>query len=74
MPLSLHRFELDFVLLEYLLTPDQGLLWRDAYLACGGRIPEISAVRDVYRKLLFAMQVLGESDLTRWLGQAHFFA
>jgi hypothetical protein len=66
--------ELDFVLLEYLLTPEQSLLWRDAYLACGGRIPEISAVRDVYRKLLFAMQVLGESDLTRWLGRAHFFA
>ena len=66
--------ELEFVLLEYILTPEQLLIWCSAYQLQGGKIPKITVVRDSYRRLLFAMQVLGESDLTRWLGQAHFFA
>jgi hypothetical protein len=66
--------ELEFVLLEYILTPEQLLIWCSAYQLQGGKIPKITVVRDSYRKLLFAMKVLGESDLTRWLGQAHFFA
>jgi hypothetical protein len=66
--------ELAFVLLEYLMSSEQLTIWVDAYRKFGGVIPDIGTVRDAYRKLLFAMQVLGESDLTRWLGQAHFFA
>jgi len=66
--------ELDFVLLEYLLSPEQLALWSHAYQNAGGAIPSIAYVRDVYRKLLFAMQVLGEDDLTCWLSRPSYFA
>ncbi len=66
--------ELDFVLLEYLMSDKQLALWVDAYQAVGGVVPDIGAVRAVYRKLLFAMTVLGVNDLTQWLRRAHYFA
>jgi hypothetical protein len=66
--------ELDFVLLEYLLSSEQLAVWCEAYLNAGGVVPDIGAVRDVYRKLLFAMNVLGEDDLSCWLERSSYFA
>jgi hypothetical protein len=66
--------ELDFVLLEYLMTAEQLAVWQKAYCECGGYVPHIShQVRVVYRKLLFAMQVLGEIDVKAWLNHPAYF-
>jgi hypothetical protein len=56
------------------MSGEQLALWVDAYQAVGGVIPDIGAVRAVYRKLLFTMTVLGVDDLTQWLRRAHYFA
>jgi len=65
--------ELDFVLLEYLMSGEQLAIWLDAYERAGGVLPDIGAVREVYRKLLFAMNVLGENDLSCWLACPSYF-
>lgn len=65
--------ELDFVLLEYLMSGEQLVIWVEGYKRAGGVIRDIGAVREVYRKLLFAMNVLGEDDLICWLARPCYF-
>ncbi len=54
------------LLLEYLLTAQQAAIFKTAYqqyLAW----PDLSNQRLSYRLLLFLMNVLGETDLDKWL-------
>jgi len=58
--------ELDFVLLEYILTTQQ----HDYFIQTYNNYlptPDISKVRPAYRLLLFLMQVLGETDIDTWM-------
>jgi len=64
--------ELDFVLLEYLLSPSQLTLFCRAY-QLSSSIPDLTECRACYRLLLFFMNVLGETDLDHWMKQPHFF-
>ncbi|QBZ84114.1 aminoglycoside phosphotransferase family protein [Hydrogenovibrio crunogenus] len=57
--------ELDWVLLEYLLKPEQAQLFCAEYERHRA-IPEIGAVRSVYRVMLFLMNVLGEKNYQAW--------
>ena len=68
--------ELDFVILEYLLTTEQLTLFVEQYRkAMNGKvyIPDLTNVRNVYRMLLFLMNVLGEDDIEKWMAQPCFF-
>ncbi|BCN93785.1 hypothetical protein THMIRHAM_15700 [Thiomicrorhabdus immobilis] len=66
--------ELDFVILEYLLTPSQLQLFEKEYqLRIAGQLPCLQGVRHVYRVLLFLMNVLGESDMEKWMAQPSYF-
>ncbi len=58
--------ELDFVLLEYILSPEQLDQFIKLY-AQHHLIPDLSKVRPAYRLLLFYMQVLGELDIDAWM-------
>lgn len=59
---------LDFVLLQYVLSPAQWLLFKHQY--CQTHIwPDYTQQKPCYRLLLFLMNVLGETDLTRWMHQ-----
>lgn len=58
--------ELDFVLLEYILTPDQLSHFIQSYTN-EHPIPDISQIRPAYRLLLFLMQVLGEPNIDDWM-------
>lgn len=58
--------ELDFVLLEYILSPEYFDQFIDTY-SKHHNIPDISQVRTTYRLLLFYMQVLGELDIEAWM-------
>lgn len=64
--------ELDFVILEYLLSPDQVGVFREAYSKLHV-IPDIRKVRLAYRLLLFYMQILGETDLVDWMNKEALF-
>ena len=66
--------ELDFVILEYLLTKTQLVDFERHYRNQGGSIPNLKKVRVVYRALLFLMNVLGERDYSRWMSHPKFFA
>ncbi|MEE9328151.1 MAG: hypothetical protein V3U71_12770 [Cocleimonas sp.] len=58
--------ELDFVILEYMLTADQQRQFVEVYSQYYA-IPELSEVRTSYRLLLFFMQIYGESDIDKWM-------
>lgn len=58
--------ELDLVVLEYLLDPSQQKPFRQAY-ASHRALPDLAAVRQPYRLLLYLLNVLGESDLGSWM-------
>ncbi len=58
--------ELELVLIEYLLDQTQLNLFKVVYTQ-SHVMPNLDSVRDVYRLLLFVMNVLGESDLEKWM-------
>ncbi|MCK5905327.1 MAG: hypothetical protein KAG86_08585 [Gammaproteobacteria bacterium] len=62
--------ELDFIILEYILTTRQLQLFKKHYRKCLP-IPDISKVRPAYRLLLFLMQILGETDIEAWMNHPH---
>jgi hypothetical protein len=57
---------LELVLLEYLLDESQLKQFKAVYTQSHS-MPDLDAVREVYRLLLFLMNVLGESDLEVWM-------
>jgi len=57
---------LDLVLLEYILTPSQLALFKQHYTQTHAWI-EHSAHTPAYQLLLFLMNILGETDLVRWM-------
>ncbi len=61
--------ELELVLIEYLLDQSQLNLFKAIYTQ-SHVMPDLNSVRDVYRLLLFVMNVLGESDLEKWMGHS----
>ncbi|MEA1990456.1 MAG: hypothetical protein U9N57_14790 [Pseudomonadota bacterium] len=68
--------ELDFVILEYLLTAQQLTIFKKAYEEEGVndlRVPSIAKVRNVYRVLFFLINALGEDDIEKWMSQPCFF-
>jgi len=60
--------ELELVLLEYLLNAEQAALFKQHYQQYA-EFRDLSSIREVYRLLLFLMNVLGETDLDRWLAR-----
>lgn len=56
---------LEWVLLEYLLTPEQMVVFQSVY-ADYQSIPNLNGCRECYRLLLFLMNVLGERDIQDW--------
>jgi len=64
--------ELDFVILEYILTSDQIRLFSNSY-SKHHAIPDIAQMRPAYRLLLFYMQILGETDLDGWMKKEALF-
>lgn len=64
--------ELDFVILEYILSPDQIMIFNEEY-SKHHVIPEIKQIRPAYRLLLFYMQILGETDLDGWMNREALF-
>ena len=68
--------ELDFVILEYLLTAQQLTIFKKAYEEEGANdlsVPSIAKVRNVYRVLFFLINALGEEDIDKWMNQPCFF-
>jgi hypothetical protein len=65
--------ELELVLLEYLLTPEQAELFITVYTNYHDLPPNLDVERAVYRVLLFQMNVLGESDFNRWMAHPVYF-
>ncbi|MBE0493805.1 MAG: hypothetical protein IBX48_05635 [Thiomicrospira sp.] len=55
--------ELSWVILEYLLDEHQAWWFAQTY----GERPDLTPVREAYRLWLFSTNLLGESDLTRWM-------
>lgn len=64
--------ELEFVLLEYILTAEQSLDFINTY-SRHHDLPDITHVRLAYRLLLFLMEVLGEQDIQNWMNKEHLF-
>jgi len=64
---------LDFVMMEYWLTPEQLQLWCQTYQAHGGVIPELHGVRGLYRQLLWRWQLWGEYSEQAWMTKGSFF-
>lgn len=58
--------ELDWIILEYILTQQQAVLFKQHYQQ-HHLIPALTEVRTCYRLLLFLMGVLGETSLKEWL-------
>ena len=58
--------ELELVMLEYLLSPEQAEAFLSVYIQYHPR-PSLELERVVYRVLLFEMNVLGEKDFNRWM-------
>ena len=59
---------LDLVLLQYVLSPAQWLLFKQQY--CQTHVwPDYTQQKPCYQLLLFLMNVLGETDLRRWMNQ-----
>jgi hypothetical protein len=59
---------LDLVLLRYVLTPVQLLLFKQEYCQTHAW-PDDAAQTPCYQLLLFLMNVLGETDLAKWMKQ-----
>lgn len=59
--------ELELVLIEYLLDQSQLNIFKAVYTQ-SHLMPDLDSVRDIYRLLLFIMNVLGQADLERWMG------
>lgn len=57
---------LDLVLLEYVLTPSQLAVFKQHYTQTH-RWPDHTANTPCYQLLLFLMNILGESDLKKWM-------
>ena len=64
--------ELDFVILEYLLTSNQVSFFKETYVKQHA-IPNLNESRLAYRLLLFYMQILGETDLDVWMNRKALF-
>lgn len=60
--------ELDWIILEYLLNKQQ-TAWFIAEYSKFTPPPKIEEVREVYRTLLFTMNILGETSIEQWLKQ-----
>ncbi len=58
--------EFDLILLEYLLTQEQLLYFREVY-ETELPWPQLNDVRLCYRLLLFLLNIFGETDLNAWL-------
>ena len=58
--------ELELVLIEFLLNESELHVFKAIYTQSHS-IPDLDSVRDVYRLLLFVMNVLGESDIEKWM-------
>lgn len=59
---------LELVLLEYILTAPQFALFKAQYMAFHDW-PDYTQQKSCYQLLLFLMNVLGETDLNRWMRQ-----
>ncbi len=59
---------LELVLILYLLTPAQLSLFKQTYCKLNDW-PDFAAQKRSYQLLLFLMNVLGETDLTRWMAR-----
>jgi hypothetical protein len=59
---------LDLVLLEYIFTPQQFALFKQHYVQTH-TWPDNKAQKSCYQLLLFLMNVLGETDLPRWMNR-----
>lgn len=59
--------ELSWVMLEYLFDHNQIWLFKQAYQRLGGEIPDLTSVRNPYRLWLFALNILGETNLQKWM-------
>lgn len=59
--------ELSWVMLEYLFDHNQIWLFKQAYQKLGGEIPDLTAVRNPYQLWLFALNILGETNLQKWM-------
>ncbi len=64
--------ELEFVLLEYILTAEQCSHFVKIY-SRHHTLPELTKVRPAYRLLLFFMEVLGEQNIHNWMNKEHLF-
>ncbi len=64
--------ELDFVLLEHILTPAQLTQFVQTYSRIYP-VPLIDKVRPAYRLLLFLMQISGKQEIRSWMATDHFF-
>ncbi|PHS24520.1 MAG: hypothetical protein COA83_07925 [Methylophaga sp.] len=61
--------ELELVLLEYILTPKQAIIFKSEYPYS----IDLSQVRQPYRLLLFLMNVLGKKDVGCWMQREYGF-
>lgn len=59
---------LELVLIMYLLTPAQLSLFKQTYCKLNDW-PDLAAQKRSYQLLLFLMNVLGETDLARWMAR-----
>lgn len=57
---------LDLVLLEYVLTPEQMVIFKQLYIQTHAW-PDFAAEKPCYQLLLFLMNILGETDLVSWM-------
>lgn len=66
--------ELDFVMLEYLLTAQQADVFKKRYfLATNCQVIISKEQRVVYRVLFYLMNALGEKDIDRWMARPVLF-
>jgi aminoglycoside phosphotransferase (APT) family kinase protein len=64
--------ELELILLEYQLSPEQAERFKAIYLDVAD-MPDLSAVRHTYRLLLFLMNSLGETDIQKWMSAPSYW-
>lgn len=62
---------LELVLLEYLLSSEQFVLFKSTYMRLNDW-PDYHAQKTAYQLLLFLMNVLGETDLASWIQGVEF--
>ncbi len=61
--------ELELVLLEYILTAEQAIIFKSEYQ----HAIDLSQVRASYRLLLFMMNILGEKAINLWMNRQYLF-